>query len=105
MSRKNHASIPRQTASSPGAASRVRVSAAKCRPHREKTTRVSRNAARRQSSPGKGGVRVVNSPGRKNIEGRCLVRVATNLAARTQGVPMESARVVNQTAAMANLVR
>lgn len=105
MSKKNHASIQRQTASSPGVTSRVRASGGKCRPHREKTTRVSRNAVRRQIIPGKGSVRVASSPGRKNFEERCLARVATNQATRTQGVPMESARVVSQNAAMVIVAR
>jgi hypothetical protein len=48
---------------------------------------------------------VVSSPDVKNIKQRCTIRVATNLAARTQGVPMESASVVHPIVATATVAR
>jgi hypothetical protein len=105
VSKKNHAPIQNRNAGNPGVASRVKASAARCFRPRMRTIRVSRNAVRRQSLPGKGSVLVANSPGMKNIKQRCTIRVATSLAAKTLGVPMESARVVNPIVAMATVVR
>lgn len=105
VSKKNHAPTQRRNAGNPGGTSRVKASAARCLRPRVRTIRLSHNAARRQSLPGKGSVLVVSSPYVKNIKQRCIIRVATNLAARTQGVPMESARVVNPIVAMATVAR
>lgn len=105
MSKKNHAPTQHRNAGNPGATNRVKASAARCLRPRVRTIRVSRNAARRRRIPGKGSVLVVSSPDVKNIKQRGTIRVATNLAARTQGVPMESARVVNPIVAMATVAR
>lgn len=66
----------------------------KCRPHCEKTTRVSRNAAHRRRISGKGNARVAGSPGMKSIEERCIIRVAKIAVVITKNDPEESARVV-----------
>ncbi len=105
MSKKNHAPTQRRNASNPGATSRVKASAARCLRPRVRILRVSRNVVHKRKARGKGNVLVVSSPDVKNIKQRCIIRVATNLAARTQGVPMESARVVNPIVAMATVAR